>query len=75
MAKTVKAAPREDLYVERSYVTDDPNAVVGVNGLMYVMPRGNALEVPSFVAAEFRRSRRAAQRLEKTVDALLCKEV
>lgn len=73
--KTEKpAAPAEervDLYVEKGYANDEPNQVICVNGVLYVLPKGKTSNVPKFVADEYNRSRKAQQRLDETVDKLL----
>lgn len=38
---------------------DEPDKIVGVNGVMYQIPRGKATMVPRFVAEELRRAERA----------------
>ena len=73
MAKTQKTGDRESIYVERGYANDDPNAIVSVNGMMFLLPRGKTVEVPAFVAAEYRRSLRAKQRMDETMEKMLGK--
>lgn len=61
----------EEIFVPKGYANDDPNHLIGVNGVNYVLPRGKKSSVPDFVAHEFHRSERAQQKLDETVDQLL----
>lgn len=65
--EAVAAPKREKIYIPRAaHSKDDPNLVVGFNGKLYVLPKGKESEVPAEVAAEIRRSWRAADRYEQT---------
>ena len=75
-----KAAPVEtagtdtgyvDLFVEKGYANDEPNQLISVNGVNYLLPKGKTSKVPKFVADEYYRSRKAQQRLDETVDKML----
>lgn len=68
---TATAEKRVDLFVEKGYANDEPNHIVSVNGVMYVLPKGKTSKVPKFVADEYYRSRKAQQRLDETVDKML----
>lgn len=70
-APAVPAEERVDLYVEKGYANDEPNQIISVNGVLYVLPKGKTSNVPKFVADEYRRSQRAKQRLDETVDKML----
>ena len=61
---------RVKVYIERRTGNDEPNLVVGINGKLYVLPRGQESLVPPEVAAEIQRSRRAQLSLDKTIDKL-----
>lgn len=67
----VPADERVDLFVEKGYANDEPNQIISVNGVMYVLPKGKTSNVPKFVADEYYRSRKAQQRLDETVDKML----
>lgn len=73
--KTTKAAApaeeRIELFVDKGYANDEPNQIISVNGVMYVLPKGKTSMVPKFVADEYHRSQRAKQRLDETVDKML----
>ena len=74
--KTTKVAEtpkdnREEITVPKGYANDDPNLVIGINGVNYVLPRGKKSIVPDFVAAEFYRSQRAQEKLDDTVEQML----
>ena len=62
---------RVDLFVEKGYANDEPNQIISVNGVLYVLPKGKTSKVPKFVADEYHRSRKAQQRLDETVDKML----
>lgn len=70
-APAVPEDERVELFVEKGYANDEPNFIVSVNGVMYVLPRGKTSKVPKFVADEYRRSQKARQRLDETVDKML----
>jgi len=70
-APSVPADERVDLFVEKGYANDEPNLLISVNGVNYVLPKGKTSKVPKFVADEYRRSRKAQQSLDETVDKML----
>ena len=67
-------APKDDkveIFVPRGYANDEPNLVIGVNGVNYLLPKGKTSKVPKAVAAEFHRSLKAQEALDKRVDEML----
>ena len=62
---------RVELFVEKGYANDEPNLIISVNGVMYLLPKGKTSTVPKFVADEYYRSRKAQQSLDETVEKLL----
>lgn len=70
-APAVPDAERVDLFVEKGYANDEPNQLISVNGVNYLLPKGKTSKVPKFVADEYYRSRKAQQRLDETVDKML----
>ena len=70
-APVVPAEERVELFVDKGYANDEPNHIVAVNGVLYVLPKGKTSKVPKFVADEYYRSKRAQQRLDETVDKML----
>ena len=62
---------RVELFVEKGYANDEPNQIISVNGVMYLLPKGKTSTVPKFVADEYYRSRKAQQSLDETVEKLL----
>lgn len=60
-----------DLFVPKGYVNDEPNLLISINGVNYLLPRGKTSNVPEAVAAEFHRSQAAQTKLDERVDALL----
>lgn len=69
--KTTKATDREDIFIPKGSDNDDPNLYVGVNGVTYILPKGKTSNVPSFVAAEVRRSWKAQDRMDENIDRML----
>ena len=60
-----------ELFVPKGAANDDPNFVIGINGVNYVLPRGKKSMVPAFVKAEYDRSVAAQENYDATSDALL----
>jgi hypothetical protein len=70
--KAAKAADdRVEILVPKGYANDEPNIVIGVNGVNYVLPRGKRSKVPKHIAEEFYRSQAAQEALDKRVDEML----
>ena len=61
----------EELFIPKVYLNDDPNVIIGINGKLYVLPKGKISKVPTYVKAEYERSQRAAEALEAKSAALL----
>lgn len=70
-APAVPADERVDLFVDKGYANDEPNLIIGINGVTYVLPRGKTSKVPKFVADEYIRSKKAEQALDETVSKML----
>lgn len=67
-------APQDDrveIFVPRGYANDEPNIMIGVNGVNYLLPRGKTSSVPKNIAEEFYRSLRAQEAQDKHVDEML----
>ena len=62
---------RVDLYVPKGYANDEPNQLISVNGVNYLLPKGKTSKVPKFVADEFHRARKAQEALDKRMDEML----
>ena len=70
-APSVPVEERVDLFVEKGYANDEPNLLIAVNGVNYLLPKGKTSNVPKFVADEYYRSRKAQQHLDEQVDKML----
>lgn len=70
-APSAPAVERVEVFVDKGYANDDPNLIISVNGVMYLLPKGKTSVVPKFVADEYYRSRKAQQSLDETVEKLL----
>ena len=73
MAETKKAAERVEVFIPRGAANDDPNFYVGVNGTMYILPRGKKSKVPAEVAYEIERSQRAQSLQDDRIDEMSAK--
>jgi hypothetical protein len=62
---------REEIFVPKGYANDEPNLFISVNGVNYLLPKGKKSMVPDFVAAEFRRSQKAQERLDQNMEQML----
>ena len=72
--KTKAAAPadkRVDIHVPKGYANDEPNLLISVNGVNYLLPKGKTSKVPKFIADEFYRSQKAQEALDNRVDKML----
>ena len=67
------AKDRKEIFVPKGYAAEEPNEIIGVNGVMYVLPKGKTSQVPAFVAAEYMRAQRAKTRMDETVEKMLGK--
>ncbi len=70
-APVVEDDGREDIHVPKGSVNDEPNLLVSVNGVNYLLPKGKTSRVPKHIAAEIRRSWRAQAALDERIDAML----
>lgn len=70
-AEETKVDDRVEIFVPRGYANDEPNLIIGMNGKNYVLPKGKTSKVPKAVAAEFQRSQKAQEALDKRMDAML----
>ena len=61
---------RVEILVPKGYANDDPNLMIGINGVNYVLPRGKKSMVPDFVAEEFYRSQRAAEKRDENSEKM-----
>ena len=62
---------RVEVFVPKGYANDDPNLFVSVNGVNYLLPKGKKSLVPAHVAAEFERSKRAAEKQDEKMEQML----
>lgn len=65
------AENRVEVFVPKGYANDDPNFLISVNCVNYVLPRGKKSMVPDFVAEEYYRSLRAQERLDENIEQML----
>ena len=73
--KTTAPNPADDgkveLFVPKGYANDEPNHLICVNGMNYLLPRGKTSLVPKYVAEEFYLSQKAQEALDQRVDEML----
>ena len=69
---TVAAAEdKVEIHVPKGYANDEPNLLICINGVNYLLPRGKTSKVPRAVAEEFHRSQKAQAKLDEQMDKLL----
>lgn len=61
---------RVKLYVPRGASNEDPNHFISVNGVNYLLPKGQESLVPPAVKAEYERAQRAQQAGDRNKDRL-----
>lgn len=71
--KTTKTEDREDIFIPRAGSMEDPNLFVGINGRIFILPKGKTSNVPKYVADEIRRSWAVEAKGEENKDELLSK--
>lgn len=72
--KTETAAPADDkveIFVPRGYANDEPNLLISVNGVNYLLPKGKTSKVPKHIADEFHRSQKAQTKLDERIDQMI----
>ena len=60
-----------EIFIPKSYAGDDPNVFISLNGKNYLLPKGKTSKVPEAVRAEYERSLKAQEALDKRTEALL----
>ena len=70
-APNVPNEERVEIFVPKGYANDEPNMLISVNGVNYLLPKGKTSNVPKFIAEEFYRSQKAQEALDKHVDEML----
>lgn len=70
-APIVPDEERVDIRVPKGYANDEPNLLISVNGVNYLLPKGKTSKVPKFIADEFYRSQKAQEDLDNRVDKML----
>jgi hypothetical protein len=59
-----------DIFIERASGNDEPNLMVGINGVNYLLPKGKTSKVPKAVYEEIMRSRRAQATADEAIDGM-----
>lgn len=65
------AEEKVEIYIPKGQANEDPNFLISVNGVNYLLPRGKKSTVPAFVAAEYNRSVEAQEALDRKMEELL----
>ena len=65
------ADEKVEIYIPKGQANEDPNFLISVNGVNYLLPRGKKSMVPAFVAAEYNRSVEAQEALDRKMEELL----
>lgn len=71
MADGKKTNNLVEIFVPKGYANEEPNMMIGINGVNYLLPRGKTSKVPAFVAEEFRRATRAQEALDRKMDEMM----
>lgn len=67
-----KAKPqRVKLYIPRGASNEDPNFFISVNGVNYLLPKGEESLVPPCVAKEYERAMRAQRVVDMNKDRMI----
>lgn len=59
------------LFVPKLSGDTDPNVLVSVNGMNYVLPKGKTSEVPDFVAYEYNRALQARAFCDDNIERIM----
>lgn len=70
---TTKNDGRVEVFIQKGATNDEPNLIVGVNGVMYVLPKGKKSMVPPHVKAEIDRSYAAQNIMDEHMEEFLQK--
>ena len=65
------AEDKVDIFVPRGYANDEPNLLISVNGVNYLLPKGKTSKVPKHIADEFHRSQKAQTKLDERIDQMI----
>lgn len=65
-----KAEEKVEIFIPKGAANDDPNLFVSVNGVNYLLPRGQSSCVPKHIAEEIKRSWKAEELQDRRIDAL-----
>lgn len=66
-------APKDDkveIFVPKGYANDEPNLLISVNGVNYLLPKGKTSKVPKHIAEEFYRSQKAQTKMDERIDKM-----
>lgn len=65
--ETTPADDRVDLFIPRGQANDEPNLLISINGVNYLLPKGKTSRVKQCVADEYYRAVRAKDRYDRMV--------
>lgn len=66
-AEAVKEVKKVELFVPRGSINEDPNEIIGLNGVLYILPKGKKSLVPEAVANEYYRAQEAKARYDEGI--------
>ena len=69
--KKTETEKRVKIYIPRGASNEDPNFFISVNGVNYLLPRGEESLVPTCVAKEYERSVEAQRVLDRNKDRMM----
>lgn len=62
---------RVELHIPKGAANDEPNLLISVNSVNYVLPKGKTSLVPPEVAYEYERSQKAQSKLDERIEEML----
>lgn len=68
--ETTPADDRVDLFIPRGQANDEPNLLISINGVNYLLPKGKTSRVKQCVADEYYRAVRAQERYDRKVSEM-----
>lgn len=62
---------RVALHIPKGAANDEPNLLISVNSVNYLLPKGKTSMVPPEVAYEYKRAQRAQSKLDERIEEML----
>lgn len=69
--ETANGDKRVALHIPKGAANDEPNLLISVNSVNYLLPKGKTSMVPPEVAYEYKRAQRAQSKLDERIEEML----